>query len=442
MNDEISFYELLGVRPDASPAEVKAGYRAAMRKFHPDVGGSDVQAALFQRAYEVLSDPQKRRVYDEQQRAGSSTSREPDADRGRSSAEAASTWGVDDVWVDDQAPPRPGSPPREPAPDSVPTSPSGSTTAAGVRQVVPAFNAVRLPYGVAAAIWGASWLVTLVYMSATGWNGFAVASVAVVGVLALPWHWFDRIPTIRIGAIVAAAVVAFVCINRGDEEPPFLWWSLGVLGSLVVVACLSAARSRTARLNRVISAADVFENNTWGSPGHSIVAESASFGGDDAHQYATRCTDQALGPIYALEGVKVLHGLWWPNSQERIIDHLVVAGNRVAILESRALPAGEYWCDESGVLLRGQEHFLGGQTWATAAATAWQQQVPRAVVCPFLVAHPIDGGQVLFAGQMQSGIRCVTAASLAAELRAFLAEGAGVVDRWVLAGLLTDGRIN
>jgi hypothetical protein len=64
-----TFYEILGVAPDASAPEIREHWTAAIHRYHPDrFGGQnpwlDAQARRLIEAYETLRDPERRRHYD------------------------------------------------------------------------------------------------------------------------------------------------------------------------------------------------------------------------------------------------------------------------------------------------------------------------------------------------------------------------------------------
>ena len=57
-------YDTLGIKPDATAAEVKKAYRRKAGKAHPDKGGDGKEMAEINRAYAVLGDEQRRIEYD------------------------------------------------------------------------------------------------------------------------------------------------------------------------------------------------------------------------------------------------------------------------------------------------------------------------------------------------------------------------------------------
>nr|WP_316642850.1 J domain-containing protein [uncultured Roseateles sp.] len=65
MPANLTHYQVLGVAPDASAEDIKQAWRRASSAAHPDkAGGSaDAQAAT-NKAYEVLSNPERRQLYD------------------------------------------------------------------------------------------------------------------------------------------------------------------------------------------------------------------------------------------------------------------------------------------------------------------------------------------------------------------------------------------
>ena len=63
------YYEVLGVDKNADDAAIKKAYRVLAKKYHPDMNPGDKEAEQkfkeASEAYAVLSDPEKRRQYDQ-----------------------------------------------------------------------------------------------------------------------------------------------------------------------------------------------------------------------------------------------------------------------------------------------------------------------------------------------------------------------------------------
>lgn len=67
----MNYYKLLGVQPDAEQEIIKAAYKALSKKYHPDTSSlpkSQAEARMkeLNEAFEVLSNPTKRKKYDEE----------------------------------------------------------------------------------------------------------------------------------------------------------------------------------------------------------------------------------------------------------------------------------------------------------------------------------------------------------------------------------------
>ncbi len=100
-----SLYEVLRVKQTASPTEIKTAYRSLAKTYHPDASpvGSDGRDFIqIHNAYETLSDPAARAVYDMSLGAGGRRSYayaySSGGIRGRSGYNSTRRWETDQCW--------------------------------------------------------------------------------------------------------------------------------------------------------------------------------------------------------------------------------------------------------------------------------------------------------------------------------------------------------
>ena len=68
MAEKRDYYDILGIKRDASAETIKKAFRKLAKKYHPDSNAGNPQAEqMFKdvnEAYSILSDPEKKKLYD------------------------------------------------------------------------------------------------------------------------------------------------------------------------------------------------------------------------------------------------------------------------------------------------------------------------------------------------------------------------------------------
>jgi DnaJ-class molecular chaperone len=109
-----NFYKVLGVNQKAGPEKIKRAYRQAAKRYHPDVSPrNEEKFKEVQEAYDTLSDPEKKALYDQETLEVRSPAVSPQSYYANPSESYSSSlfeeidsfFGrVEDLWVDERPP--------------------------------------------------------------------------------------------------------------------------------------------------------------------------------------------------------------------------------------------------------------------------------------------------------------------------------------------------
>ncbi|PPK66841.1 J domain-containing protein [Actinokineospora auranticolor] len=349
--DEVDYYDLLGVRREASHGEIKSAFRALAKVMHPDAGGTAGTFRLLKSAYETLSDGRKRAEYDR----GVTTAAPPPTAPARPPRPRRRMFRDDPTFV-------------PPACDVPPAS-------------LPWWHLTKYQTRIGTA--GAPGHAPAAYL--------ALTNLVLVLPLVLP-GWLPPALLVLWLALVAAAIAATVRLVR---------------------RYLAAARTQKAVREEF--------------------GERTEFGVADAEPVGERLTSDLLTTYLSrLPGARVFHGLSRPGSVFADIEHAVLCGHRLVLIESRLWLPGHYEIDDDGSLWRNDHPFRGGGTDLFAAVKAFADHLPGVEVWGVVIVYPSRDGEVTTDDAPGLGVSAMVPTAFVRDVGEWLAAECATVDHHVL----------
>lgn len=423
-----NFYDILDIDREAEPQEIKKAYQRLSRRYHPDMTG-DTKGHFFvmmTEAYETLSDPDRRAQYD------------ADLDNDDHAAGNASTGNM----PKDSKPTGSGYT-QEPGPQGHWSVPEPIIDWDSMEWATKDFSSVKehitVPRpGLIKGITGQALFAVLIPVLAVmslflpfyGKYPIALALGAAAFYTGLRFRKGieGRTATGVFGILFSLSLLAGGIVNQGDS----LW--ISVIGAVLAFGAVIAgiwgveqmrhweyikARRGTYRFpNKRIK-----QFISWGTAGGK--ADSMmKFNGSNADTLGVgeKMTASLLEEVTRIPGTRVFHNLVFPGSDTGGVDHAIINGNKIMLVDSKIWPGGHYsWGKLEGFI----EDNRGGvrNTHLSDAVKAYREELPEAHVEGVLVIHSNDGRSIV----------CENGDS------SFIQMGGANDALWIIGGWLMDG---
>lgn len=309
---DVTLYETLGVEPTASQDEIRGAYRKLLRTAHPDSGGTVGMFRSVQHAYDVLSTPGRRAEYDAEgnttdgRRSNGPDSTSPKAGSHNAGPDSHEDASKPQPMEDIPTPPDPGFPDPVFIPPERPPERKKSV---------------------------ARW--TKIWAGVLGGIGILLVLFQMVGML---------------------ATISFRESVGGDPGPTIGEFMPRIVGTaifFIIAAILPYAILKIAanRTPQIPLATDFIQprhlrTKEFGVPGEGLTAarfgDRAELGKTGEERTARLLREIALAICPA---ARVIHGLHWPGKDHADIDHALIVGDSVMLIDSKFMKDGEYWFD-------------------------------------------------------------------------------------------------
>jgi hypothetical protein len=248
----------------------------------------------------------------------------------------------------------------------------------------------------------------------------------------LLWFLLSRILKGKRSSIFFSGLATFFLIQFmpvGSEKFWFVIWALSIVQGFRVSTGKTGERTRYSSGKPYTSISESIQP-IWGVAGGHIGSNKAF--GDMARVGAEgeRVFGVALAKLSKeIPHMRVFHGLCFtPGKPGADIDHIVLIGRNVFILDSKNWAQGSYTWSRSGTVLRDGAEFKGGDVHMAAATEMWKKYLPRNVkITSCLVLTRSNGYQI---SNSRAGVVTLTTISdMIQELRHVAMNSEPLVDR-------------
>jgi hypothetical protein len=161
--------------------------------------------------------------------------------------------------------------------------------------------------------------------------------------------------------------------------------------------------------------------------------------GQPDERICERYTADVLGKyLTRLPGARIFHGLSWPGSVFADIDHAVLCGKRLVLVESKSWLPGHYGADDDGTLWRNGHVFRGGGTMLPEGIAAYERALPDFEVRGAVLVYPSRAGEITTDEDEGQPVVPMTPDQFVEVFGDWFAEDPATVDREALRVLLNQ----
>lgn len=161
--------------------------------------------------------------------------------------------------------------------------------------------------------------------------------------------------------------------------------------------------------------------------------------GQPDERLCERYSAEVLGRyLTRLPGARIFHGLSWPGSVFADIDHAVLCGKRLVLIESKSWLPGHYGADDDGTLWRNGHVFRGGGTMLPEGLAAYRHALPGFEVRGAVLVYPSRAGEITTDEDENQVVVPMTPDQFVEVFGEWFAEDPATVDREALRVLLNQ----